>query len=169
MKGNLAKIAFHVIRACGVNNMHKCKEECFHLGVKALIIDAERKVLLLERDHPVKGMYWDIPGGRLQKGESQRETLLREVKEETGLTHFSEIYPLMMTLTDIRIPAHDGDVGLIFSVFMIPVSASFDPVLSEEHTHFQWCILQEAADKLKAHYPDDFIKKLLELDLEEAR
>lgn len=149
--------------------MSKCEEECFHLGVKALVINAERKVLLLERDHPLRGSYWDIPGGRLQKGESQRETLLREIKEETGLSHFSEVSPLMMTVTDIRIPAHDGEVGLIFSVFMIRVSDSFDPVLSEEHIHFKWCLLQEAADKLKAQYPEDFIKMLFNLDLDGAR
>ena len=45
-------------------------EDTFHLGVKALIFEAEGKILLLERNHPVKNLYWDIPGGRLQKGDS---------------------------------------------------------------------------------------------------
>lgn len=60
------------------------KEDCFHLGVKALIFNEKNKMLLLERHHPSKKMYWDIPGGRLLRGESLIETLIREVKEETG-------------------------------------------------------------------------------------
>jgi len=55
------------------------QEDCFHLGVKVLLYDSEGRVLLLK-----KGPYWDLPGGRLQKGETLMETLQREVEEETG-------------------------------------------------------------------------------------
>lgn len=41
--------------------------DCFHIGVKALIVNQENHVLLLERNHPIKGIYWDLPGGRLHK------------------------------------------------------------------------------------------------------
>ncbi|MFC1487957.1 NUDIX domain-containing protein [Thermoproteota archaeon] len=34
---------------------------------------------------PVKGRWW-FPGGRIRKGETPKEALAREVKEETGLT-----------------------------------------------------------------------------------
>ena len=107
--------------------MNKHHEDCFHLGVKALLLNPDGKVLLLKRHHPVKGIYWDIPGGRLQKGESQMETLLREIKEETGLNHVYEIHPFMMALTNIRIPTLEGDAGLIFSIFLIKLSESFNP------------------------------------------
>ena len=65
--------------------MENYKIDAFHVGVKALIFNAEGEVLLLERDHPIKQIYWDLPGGRLHKGESFMDTLVREVKEETGL------------------------------------------------------------------------------------
>jgi 8-oxo-dGTP pyrophosphatase MutT (NUDIX family) len=140
------------------------KEDSFHLGVKALILNAEHKVLLLERHHPIKGIYWDLPGGRLQKGESQIDTLLREVREETGLSNVCEVHPFMMALTDIRIQALEEDVGLIFSIFLINLSESFDPILSEEHVDFEWCSLSNAAEKLTKQYPSAFIEKMIRLD-----
>lgn len=135
-------------------------EECFYLGVKALILNPEEKVLLLKRCHPLKGVYWDIPGGRLQKGESQTETLLREVREETGLNNISKVHPLMMSLTDIRIPGPTGDFGLIFSIFLIKITEAFIPILSNEHVDFEWCFFPDAAEKLKEQYPSQFIKFL---------
>jgi 8-oxo-dGTP pyrophosphatase MutT (NUDIX family) len=128
--------------------------DCFHLGVKALIFSSGN-LLLLKRDHPVKGMYWDIPGGRLQKGESQMAALLREVEEETGINSFSEIDPFMTAITDIR----NGDIGLIFSFFLMHVAETFTPILSAEHVDFAWSTPLQAAEKLK-HYPSIFIERI---------
>ncbi len=59
------------------------------LGVGALIFERER-ILLAERGkEPLKG-YWSLPGGVLEVGETLREGIRREVKEETGL----EVEPL---------------------------------------------------------------------------
>jgi len=143
--------------------MEKQKEDCFHLGVKALILSPEKKVLLLKRQHPVKGIYWDIPGGRLQQGESQMDTLQREVREETGLNNICEVHPFTMVQTNIRIPVLEGDVGLIFSIFLINIAESFDPILSDEHVDFEWCTLLNTAENLKKQYPSEFIEKIIRL------
>jgi 8-oxo-dGTP pyrophosphatase MutT (NUDIX family) len=136
------------------------KEDCFHLGVKALIFNERNKVLLLERQHPSKKMYWDIPGGRLQRGESLVETLMREVKEETGFEEISGIRPFTMLFTNIRIPVHEGDVGLIFSIFYCKILGISDPILSEEHIGFDWLDPKEAAQKLGTQYPNEFLANL---------
>lgn len=55
------------------------------LGVGALILNGE-SILLIERGkEPLKG-YWSIPGGAVETGEKLEDALIREVKEETGLT-----------------------------------------------------------------------------------
>ena len=47
-----------------------------------VILDAENRVLLLRRKQ--EGT-WVLPKGRVEPGESLRQTALREVEEETGL------------------------------------------------------------------------------------
>ena len=51
----------------------------------AIVTDKDGKVLLVKRrNYPSKG-YWALPGGRVEYGESVTATVIREVKEETGL------------------------------------------------------------------------------------
>jgi 8-oxo-dGTP pyrophosphatase MutT (NUDIX family) len=135
-------------------------EDTFHLGVKALIRNPAGKVLLLEREHRTKGMYWDIPGGRLHKGESLLETLKRELEEETGLKDIEDVVPFMTIVTDIRIHVQGSDIGLILSIYRLDLGSSFTPRLSDEHTNFEWFTLLQAAELLKKQYPREFIKSL---------
>ena len=135
-------------------------EDTFHLGVKALIRSPAGKVLLLEREHRTKGMYWDIPGGRLHKGESLLETLKRELEEEIGLEEIEGVVPFMTVVTDIRIHSHGNDVGLILSIYKLSLDDAFTPRLSDEHSNFGWFTLMEAAELLKKQYPREFIENL---------
>jgi 8-oxo-dGTP diphosphatase len=53
--------------------------------VGAVISDGEGRVLLILRGHEPSMGLWSIPGGRIEPGESDREAVVREVLEETGL------------------------------------------------------------------------------------
>jgi 8-oxo-dGTP diphosphatase len=51
----------------------------------AIIPFSDEKILLVKRGtRPFVG-YWALPGGRMDPGESIEQTIVREVKEETGL------------------------------------------------------------------------------------
>ena len=51
----------------------------------AIIPFSEDKILLIKRNtRPFVG-YWALPGGRMDPGETIEQTIVREVKEETGL------------------------------------------------------------------------------------
>ena len=55
-----------------------------HCAVGAIVLD-KGTILLVKRDRePAKGQ-WSLPGGRVETGETLREALLREVREETGV------------------------------------------------------------------------------------
>ncbi|GGS65155.1 hypothetical protein GCM10010156_25110 [Planobispora rosea] len=43
-------------------------------------------MLLVRRGHPPGEGLWSVPGGRVEPGESDAEAVVREVREETGLT-----------------------------------------------------------------------------------
>ncbi len=141
-------------------------EDIFHLGIKALIVNAEGKLLLLRVD-PKKLIgdgipaYWDIPGGRIQKDASPEDTLRREVEEETGITDLQSIQPFSMVLSNIRIPAGPSDFGLVLASYVCRVNEPADVRLSEEHTEYGWYTMEEAAELLSYKYPKVFTDQLL--------
>ncbi|SHG35925.1 NUDIX hydrolase [Streptoalloteichus hindustanus] len=54
--------------------------------VGALVHDTDGRLLLVRRgNEPGRGL-WSVPGGRVEPGESDAEAVVREVREETGLS-----------------------------------------------------------------------------------
>jgi 8-oxo-dGTP diphosphatase len=51
----------------------------------AIIILPENKILLIKRTTPPFIGFWALPGGRSEPEETVEQTVIREVKEETGL------------------------------------------------------------------------------------
>ncbi len=68
------------------------------------LVDADGRVLIAQRPQgkPMAGL-WEFPGGKVEKGERPEESLIRELKEELGisvkedclapLTFASHVYP----------------------------------------------------------------------------
>ena len=52
----------------------------------AIIEFPDNKILLVKRGIPVFRGYWALPGGKVEPEETVEEAVIREVKEETGLT-----------------------------------------------------------------------------------
>jgi ADP-ribose pyrophosphatase YjhB (NUDIX family) len=55
-----------------------------HIGVYGLVLNADRILLIKKGRGPYTGKY-DLPGGKIEFGETQIEALKREIFEETGL------------------------------------------------------------------------------------
>ena len=138
-------------------------EDTFHLGVKALICNKENELLLVERERRSKfstQSYWDLPGGRIQKGETQLQALRRELEEEVGLQTIDEVYPLGMYPTNVRIPQPNGDVGLILALYAVTISSDFIPQLGEDHTSYGWFLAADASSHLEDQYPPELLTQL---------
>jgi 8-oxo-dGTP diphosphatase len=56
------------------------------LAVGAVIWNHEDEIVLIRRGKAPRQDQWSIPGGHVEWGESLRDAVLREVREETGLS-----------------------------------------------------------------------------------
>jgi 8-oxo-dGTP diphosphatase len=90
------------------NNLPKYASH--YLGVGALIIDSQGKILLVKEKHTLKPLQnmWKIPTGLSEKGETIQQAVIREVKEETGLDITfegilccREMHPYLFNTSDI--------------------------------------------------------------------
>ena len=143
-------------------------EDNFHLGVKALIQNKKGEILLLKVNVKMLkqysgDVYWDIPGGRIQKGGTVDATLKREVFEETGIDNVMVIKPFAMVLSNIRIPVGDSSVGLVLSSYLCSIDENTQIKLSEEHVEFGWFLPYQAVELLKVKYPTEFVEKISSL------
>ena len=109
-------------------------EEDLTITSKVLIRDSEDKVLILKDRW---SDWWDLPGGHIHDDETPEEGLLREVKEETGMSlNEANLVLGREVKTDI------GDKLGLFYVSYIPVEAP-KPLLSNEHTDYAWIKMQD--------------------------
>jgi mutator protein MutT len=139
--------------------------DSFHLGVKAIIRNRKGEILLLkvnpdELERYTGPAYWDLPGGRIHKGETMEDALRRELKEETGITSAKNLKLFSISLSNQRIPTSTGDVGLILATFLCGADSGGKITISKEHTDVKWFSSKKAAELLQVKYPEEFTEKL---------
>jgi ADP-ribose pyrophosphatase len=140
-------------------------EDIFHLGIKALIRNKHGEILLLHVDPAAVGgkEYWDIPGGRVQRGYGVEETLRREIEEETGVRDVEIGKHLGMVLSPIRLTVENGDVGLILSIYECAIPDSATIVPNDGMIEYAWLPPKEAAKCLANKYPPEFCELIASL------
>ena len=83
-----------------------------HVAV-GVILDSERNVLITRRAHGAhQGGLWEFPGGKVEAGESLKDALTRELREELGIA-----IGRSSALLDVR---HDyGDKSVLLEVHVV--------------------------------------------------
>jgi mutator protein MutT len=105
--------------------------------VSALVVTPDRSKFLITRRK--SGLYqgmWCLPGGHIHRGETMREAVIREVKEETGL----DFDPRLFSCFDEIIPEHD--IQTITIVFDGPANGTITPQ-ADEVAEIGWFSLEE--------------------------
>ncbi len=110
------------------------------------LVEKDGKYLLLQRSKSARGEmgYWELPGGGHDFGESPKETLKREVMEETGI----EVEVLKpFSVWDYKRP-NVQIIGISLHCRYI----AGEIVLSDEHVAYKWLSLEEI--KAKKIFPE---------------
>ena len=104
-----------------------------HVVVDAIVVKDNEILLIKRAAHLINGGKWAIPGGFLDRDETCKQAVLREVKEETGLT--GKIVRLV-TITDNPRRKNEDRQNVAF-VYQIKASGktNVDP---EEVSETKW-------------------------------
>lgn len=143
--------------------------DVFHLGVKALVSNESGKILLLRTsitNHKKTSnwngqTYWNLPGGRMARGESITDSLLRELKEETGMDEVLIGEQFYSVVSNFRIPVNDSDVGLLLMIYKCTTKGTAVITLSPEHDDYRWVPVNEVKELLSYKYPRECLDKIL--------
>lgn len=126
-------------------------------AVRALVVDGHQRILLVRFEFP-EITVWATPGGGMEPGETELDTLARELDEELGLTDV-EVGPHIWNRTHV-IPFFDGQFdGQQDRYHLVRVAAGFEPrprlsweqLNAERIFELRWWTLDELHGPLPDH------------------
>ena len=137
-------VIVHLVRDTVVlpNGSNATREVCLHNGAVCVVPLTDKGEIIMERQfrYPFGKVIWEIPAGKLDKGESDHlEAAKRELREETGYTAekftcIGDFYPSPAILSEnIRMYVAEGlkkgEQDLDEDEFLDVVKVPFDEVI----------------------------------------
>lgn len=108
--------------------------------------------------------HWDFVKGNIEKGETFKQTTLREIREETGITDVSFIEGF-----ENKVEYHyqrDGELVHKEVVFFLAKTGTEHVEISHEHLGYTWLKFNDALKKLTYKTAQNLMKKVSELGFE---
>jgi len=108
--------------------------------------------------------HWDFVKGNIESGEMLKETVLREIGEETGITDVNFVKGF-----EDKVEYHyqrDGQLVHKEVVFYLAKTKTEDIKLSHEHHGFIWLDFNSALKKLTYKTAQNMLKKIRDLGFE---
>jgi 8-oxo-dGTP pyrophosphatase MutT (NUDIX family) len=102
--------------------------------------------------------HWEFPRGKMENGESEIQTVRREIMEETGITQITLLPASRMTMRftyhahghERAERIHDGACIYVHKKAIFYIAQTHKPhvTLSHEHQDFRWLSYDHAMDQL---------------------
>jgi len=108
--------------------------------------------------------HWDFVKGNIEKGENLKQTVLREIGEETGIFDIDFVEGF-----EDKVEYHyqrDGKLVHKEVIFFLAKTRTKDIKLSHEHHGFIWLDFNNALKKLTYKTAQNLLKKTKDLGLE---
>jgi 8-oxo-dGTP pyrophosphatase MutT (NUDIX family) len=94
------------------------------------------RYLFLLRNKSRHSGSWGIVGGKVDRGETVLQSLIREIQEEIGMDYSTQKFiPLETFTADNR--------KFVYYTFVVGVDAEFVPALNDEHRGYCWVELDD--------------------------
>ena len=141
-------------------------EQIFQIAAKALIRNDKGDICMVhipKWGHNIA--HWDLPGGRMDPGETFTETLQRELVEEIGVSYIGKPKQIMGMLTNITIPVGDKFLPLVFIIYDVKV-ANVDAIKLSEDTRedeIEWFLPKKAARLMSHKFSPEFCELVSKL------
>ena len=124
----------------------------YGLAVRVLLSDESGKILIIKRstDSKTNPGKWELPGGKVDQGESFDQALLREVYEETKLK----------ISLDHVVGVSEQNLHVIRAVHIIMSGkiVGGELSISSEHEGYAWVFFEDLGDYELADWLDVFVK-----------
>jgi len=125
----------------------------YGLAVRVLLTDQDDKILILKRstDSKTNPGKWELPGGKVDQGESFDHALIREVYEETNLK---------ISLEHV-VGASEQNLHIIRAVHIIMSGKIVEGELnlSKEHEGYAWVLIETLPDYELADWLQDYVNQ----------
>ncbi|MBQ9902074.1 MAG: NUDIX domain-containing protein [Clostridia bacterium] len=108
--------------------------QSIHVVAKGIVKDNTGKTLIVCRNgfkNPDGSDWWEFPGGTLEFGETPEQTLVRELREETGL----DVVPCGLLYVWSAV-IHEYQIIII--TYLCDCEDASRVILSEEHSDYRW-------------------------------
>jgi len=131
--------------------------------VGGVIFDKEDRVLILQRskDEDIFPEIWELPSGKREFFEDSQSGLIREIKEETGLSKIKIIMPFYVFEYKIEKQEEIRDTTQIN--FLVKLLEDEKVRLSKEHQNFAWINKDEVKKYKLSEATKNVILKAFEL------
>jgi len=116
-------------------------------GIRALVVDPDERIALVRFEFPARSV-WAAPGGGVEEGEDDTETLQRELREELGLALTEPLGACVWMRTHIfPMSRWDGQTERFYLVrtpaFTIRPALSPEELRDEGVTELRWWTPEE--------------------------
>ena len=121
--------------------------------VAALIWNGDKFLICQRPAHKVRGLLWEFVGGKVEPGETKEQALIRECREELGVT-------LLVDEVFMEVDHKYPDLNVHLTLFNAAISEGTPRML--EHNDIRWITAEEIPQYEFCPADETILKKLRE-------